>query len=137
MDLIALWGIFALLGIPTGVILTRLAWKKTSGMWRPVLVSFVLALFFSVSFEIGGRFPAPLPTLVAIGFWMHQQLTTYDLPKCIPSSEGCEPVQQNEYDFLGPMSTQWLGWFLIVCLACMIYAMHTRRKLKKPEKAQE
>ncbi len=67
-SLVELLGAMAFIYVFAGVALAYFTARKTSGAFRLALLSFVLALFFSVSFAVG-RFPMPAPTLLVISLW--------------------------------------------------------------------
>src|SRR5690349_9419309 len=90
---------------PCGVALAVLLTWTTRGLPRVLLVSFALAIFFSISFGTDRLPGAPALTLTAGAAELHQALWP---PSCIATSiEGCEPDRVQFFIFV-PLLVQWV-----------------------------
>lgn len=107
-------GWLAFLYVLTGVAFAFLTARKTKGVLRLASLSFVLALFFSVSFAVG-RFPMPAPTLMVIALWGWDAMNyAANPPECVPTSEGCGLDERGEAYFVTPLLVQWALWLAVL-----------------------
>jgi hypothetical protein len=132
---VELMGAFVFLYVLAGVALAYLTARKTHGAFRLASLSFVLALFFSVSFAVG-RFPMPAPTLLVIALWGWDEVTyATSSPACVPTSEGCAPLERGEAYFVAPLLMQWVLWLVILLVVAALRTWVRRRKGAKAVRA--
>lgn len=122
----ALLGPYIYLYALAGVVLACLVGRKTRGALRLASVTFVLALFFSISL-VPGRLVVPVPSLAVIALWTWDSVATALKPLPCPP-EGC--ISDDELGvalFLVPLIVQWLALFVLVLAGAELRAWIRRR----------
>lgn len=108
--------------LPMGMWAAGWVHRRTASVF---LSSAAFTAFFSFGIAVN-RIALPLPTIIMVGFELHDAWFVHR--ECIPTSEGCGHIPEGDTVILIPWLIQWAWWFGVFGIGRFLIRFFTKER---------